>query len=580
NRTPTCHPRRPFRKRFKDRESTPYVSNLRDHDVRKERPIRKKLRLEAYQPRTKREAFEKAKEGPRTEEKGSDESELVSEPAASEETIKLSTMFISYEIEDIGVLSDRVRVKELESSERDINAVEAGKEPGKDDKLVTLEQVKECHYGRKRDDQREDEPRSTWYGTTLASKEHDDEMWKSQGDLVVTEIRFERANARGVMSETSGSRESNRVDGGPTIRILDKCENRLDSHDKIVPVNTIEPIKKKEEEPDRYCNDDDDTILAKRDVHLSEKNRVMLVLTSDITIANCDDPGERSKKENEELVINGTRYWNTDRLTMKRPKANRVGLRYYNEEWITIYKRDAHPSEGKMEYETEGVTMFISMWELWDPEDSRNDDITEEEFTNDDKLADQDHWWERYYGKKDTTVGMPINYQDDEDKVVLIPTSVITIISCDDPGGLKKKVNRELTIGDRKYGDAHGLTDGRPDASGGGLGCHEDGGTITNDLADENKMEDEMKEGMVAPEYEKWWQWTNTLKELRIAYIDIIAKLIHSTMMIIVITVRIINGTVLKSECAGIMRCIGSISRKVGWCTEGWRERECEKRTQ
>ncbi|CAG8675931.1 5362_t:CDS:2, partial [Acaulospora morrowiae] len=125
---------------------------------------------------------------------------------------------------DVEALSDRVRVKEPESSERDVNAVEVGKEPGKDGKLVTLEQVKKCHYGRKRDDQREDEPRSTWSqcGKRTESME------------------------RGVRSETSESRKSNRVDGEPTIGIPDKCENRLDGCDKIVPVDTIELIKKKE----------------------------------------------------------------------------------------------------------------------------------------------------------------------------------------------------------------------------------------------------------------------------------------------------------------------------------------------
>ncbi|CAG8699289.1 6819_t:CDS:2, partial [Acaulospora morrowiae] len=311
--------------------------------------------------------------------------------------------------EDIGALSDRVKAKEPESSERDVNAVEAGNEPGKDGKLVTLKQVKECHYGRKRDDQREDEPRSTVYETAPASKEHYDEMRKSRGNLVVTEIYLERGQRskrtesieRGMMSETSGSRESNRIDGGPTIGIPDKGENKLDSRDKIVSINTIEPIKKKKglgvdngvrknqdnmiqptsREPDGYRNDG--TILAKRDIHPSERNGVVMVLTGDITIASCDNPGGRSKKKNGEL--------NTDGLIMKRPKANKVELRYRDEEWITIYERDAHPPESKTEHETEGGMMFVSTWEPWDPEDSRNDDVTKEESTNDDKLADQDH---------------------------------------------------------------------------------------------------------------------------------------------------------------------------------------------
>ncbi|CAG8517767.1 5334_t:CDS:2 [Acaulospora morrowiae] len=285
--------------------------------------------------------------------------------------------------------------------------------------------------------------------------------------------------------------------------------------------------------------DDDGSILAKQDVHPSERNGVVIVPTGNITIVSCNDLEGRSKKENGELVINGTRYWNTDGLTMKRPKVNRVGLRYCDEGWITIYERDAHPPEGKMEYEAEGETIFISTWEPWDPEDSGNDDVTEEEFTNDDELADQDHWWKRYCGKR-----------------IQLSACLLTI----------------KMMGTKKYGDAHGLTDGRPDASGGRLGCHEDGGTITDDPPDEAKTENKTKGGTV--------RRTNTLKELMIAYVDVIAKLIHCTMMIIVMTVLITNGAVSKSECAGIMRRIGSISRKAGWCTEGWREREREKRTQ
>ncbi|CAG8668426.1 14867_t:CDS:2, partial [Acaulospora morrowiae] len=194
-------------------------------------------------------------------------------------------------------------------------------------------------------------------------------------------------------------------------------------------------------------HNDDGSILAKRDIHPSERNEVVIVPTSNITIASCDDPGGRSKKENGELVINDMRYWNTDRLTMKRPKVNRVGLRYHNEGWITIYEWDAHPPESKTEYETEGGTMF-----------------------------------KQYYRKKDTTVGMPINHQDDGDKVVLVPTNVVTI-----------------------YGDAHGLTDGRPNASEGGLECHENGGTITDNPPDEGKMEDETKGGTVVINARKLW---------------------------------------------------------------------------
>ncbi|CAG8669181.1 13831_t:CDS:2, partial [Acaulospora morrowiae] len=137
---------------------------------------------------------------------------------------------------------------------------------------------------------------------------------------------------------------------------------------------------------------------------------------------------------------------------------------------------------------------------------SRNDEVMKEKSTNDDKLADKDHWWERYYGKKDMTISMYNNHQDDGDKVVL------------------------LIIGDGKYGDIYELTDGRPDVSGGGWGCHEDGGTITDDPPDKDKTEDKMKRGIVVINARKLWA--------------------------------------------------PSISRKAGWCTEGWKEREREKKTQ
>ncbi|CAG8675917.1 5361_t:CDS:2 [Acaulospora morrowiae] len=80
---------------------------------------------------------------------------------------------------------------------------------------------------------------------------------------------------------------------------------------------------------------------------------------------------------------------------------------------------------------------------------------------------------------------------------MLIPTSDITIASCDDLGGRSKKENRELKT--------DGLTDGRSDASGGGLGCHEDEGTITDDPPDEDKTEDEMKGGTVVINARKLW---------------------------------------------------------------------------
>ncbi|CAG8561133.1 1112_t:CDS:2, partial [Acaulospora morrowiae] len=241
-----------------------------------------------------------------------------------------------------------------------------------------------------------------------------------------------------------------------------------------------------------YYNNDGN-IFTKRDIHSLERNEVVMVPTSDIMIASCDDPRGCSKKKNEELIINGTRYWNTDRLTIKKPKANR----------------------GKTEHKTEGGTMFVSMWESWNPEDSRNDDITEKRSTNNDKLADKDH------------------------------CSVVS--------------------SGTRHGNTDGLTDGRPDVSGSGLGCHEDRGMITDDPLDKNKTEDETKGGMV---------------ELMIAYVDVIAKLIHCTIMIIVMMVLITNGTVSKTECVKIMRRIGSISRKASWYTERWKERECKKKTQ
>ncbi|CAG8639013.1 10875_t:CDS:2, partial [Acaulospora morrowiae] len=112
---------------------------------------------------------------------------------------------------------------------------------------------------------------------------------------------------------------------------------------------------------------------------VNERNEVVMVPTGYITIASCDDPGGRSKKENGELVINGTRYWNTYRFTIKRPKVNRVGL------------NGIPTPEGKTKHETEGEMMFVSTWELWNPENSRNDDITEEKSINNDELADNDH---------------------------------------------------------------------------------------------------------------------------------------------------------------------------------------------
>ncbi|CAG8596635.1 396_t:CDS:2, partial [Acaulospora morrowiae] len=413
--------------------------------------------------------------------------------------------------EDVGALSNRVRVKELESSKRDINAIEAGKEPGKNDKLVTLE----------------------------------------QRDLVVTEIRFERGQRskrtesmeRGVMSETSGSRKSNRVDGGPTIGIPDKCKNRLDSYNKIVPIDTIELIKKKEglgvdNGPVRYHNDDDNTILAKQDIHPSERNGVMLIPTGDIMIASCDNPGECSKKENGELVINGMRYWNTDELTMMRPKANRVGLRYHDEGWITIYEWDAHPPESKTEYETEGGMMFVSTWEPWDPEDSRNDNVTKEESTNDDELADQDHW----------------------EEVVLIPTSVVTIEN------MIKIQNWELVSSGARHGDMDELTGGRSDVNGVGLEYHDDKGMVTDDPPDRNKVEWKMKEGPVVvsiwepgvPGDKAWQRWVNmhlreVIEKLEVACYNFVAKIVHCAMMITIMTILMSNKTIPKSESAGIV---------------------------
>ncbi|CAG8722525.1 13107_t:CDS:2, partial [Acaulospora morrowiae] len=85
----------------------------------------------------------------------------------------------------------------------------------------------------------------------------------------------------------------------------------------------------------------------------NDRDEVVIVPTGDITITSCDDLGGCSKKENGELVINGTSIMMKD------------GSRFMS--------RMPTP-EGKTEYETEGEMLFISKWEPWDPEDSRNDD--------------------------------------------------------------------------------------------------------------------------------------------------------------------------------------------------------------
>ncbi|CAG8539004.1 14042_t:CDS:2 [Acaulospora morrowiae] len=103
--------------------------------------------------------------------------------------------------------------------------------------------------------------------------------------------------------------------------------------------------------------------------------------------------------------------------------------------------------------------------------------------------------------------------QNYEDKVMRVLTTDTTIVSCDGSGGLCRRENQELVISDKRYCDANELTDGRPDANGGGLGCHENRGTITDDPPDKGKMENEMKRGTVVINvrkfrilrYEKWW---------------------------------------------------------------------------
>ncbi|CAG8677119.1 12766_t:CDS:2, partial [Acaulospora morrowiae] len=434
--------------KFKDQEDIPYVPKCRDHNIRKERTTRKKLRLEACQPRTKREAFEKAK----------------------------------------------VALGESEETRKQRERRQYGRSRKGTRKAW-----------RKRDDQQEDEPQSIWYETTLASKEHDDEMRKSRGDLVVTEIRLERGQRgkrtesmeRGMMSETFGSSESNQVDGGPTIGIPDKGENRLNGHDKIIPVDTIEPIKKKEglRVDNGVQKNQYNTIQPTS--REPDGNGVMLVPTSDIMITSYDDPEGRSKKENGKLVINGTRYWNTDGLTMKRPKANR----------------------DKTEYEMEGEIIFVSMWEPCDPEDSRNDNVTEKESTNDAEL--------------DTTVGVPINHQDDGEEVVLVPTSVITIVSCDDSGEHDKKTNRGLVSSGMRHGDTDELTGGRSDTDRVGLGrVGNEGGAGSCEHVE-----------------------TRGTRKQSMATIGEHAPIrVHCAMMITIMTVLMSNRTVLKSESTRIVR--------------------------
>ncbi|CAG8558377.1 12803_t:CDS:2 [Acaulospora morrowiae] len=90
----------------------------------------------------------------------------------------------------------------------------------------------------------------------------------------------------------SGISELNWIDGEPIIEILDKCENRLDGYNKIVPVNTIESIKKKEE--------------------LGFDNEV------------CDDLRGPSKKTNGGLIIDDGKYDDTHKLTIGRSDVNRV----------------------------------------------------------------------------------------------------------------------------------------------------------------------------------------------------------------------------------------------------------------
>ncbi|CAG8651716.1 2207_t:CDS:2 [Acaulospora morrowiae] len=233
--------------------------------------------------------------------------------------------------ENVEALSDKMRVKEPKSSERNVNAIEAVKEPGKDGKLVTLDQAKECYYEKKRNDHQEDELRSTWYETAPASKKYNDKMRKSQRDLVVTEIHLERGECN---KETE---------------LMERdCENGLDSRDKIVSINTIEPIKKKEglkfdnrtwknhyntiqpisREPDGYCNNNDNTIFAKHDV----RNKVVMVLTGDIIIGSCDDLGGPSEETNGGLIIGNGKYGDAHKLTVKRSDANGVRLGYRNDE--------------------------------------------------------------------------------------------------------------------------------------------------------------------------------------------------------------------------------------------------------
>ncbi|CAG8643031.1 7166_t:CDS:1 [Acaulospora morrowiae] len=117
------------------------------------------------------------------------------------------------------------------------------------------------------------------------------------------------------------------------------------------------------------------------------------------------------------------------------------------------------------------------------------------------ELASDNHMKNSKGGMKNNNLAeireLRTDSQNDEDKVMRVLTADTTIVSCDGSGGSCRGENQELVIGNKRYCNANGLINGRPDTSGGGLGCYENEETITDDSPDKGKTEDEMKKGMV-----------------------------------------------------------------------------------
>ncbi|CAG8732786.1 14992_t:CDS:2, partial [Acaulospora morrowiae] len=89
--------------------------------------------------------------------------------------------------------------------------------------------------------------------------------------------------------------------------------------------------------------------------------------------------------------------------------------------------------------------------------------------------------------------GLRTDFQFNKNEVMRVLTTNTMIVSCDDSGESCRRENQELVIGDKRYCDTNGLTDRKPDASEGGLGCHKDEKMIIDDPSDKGKTENEMK---------------------------------------------------------------------------------------